>query len=363
MRAARLAARSFRNLTDLDLELPPGGAVFLGPNAHGKTSILECLYYPVLFRSFRASTDQEVARWDGPGFGLALEAEVAQRSRSFAVTFARTGRRKRILVDDEEATRLSDVVGQWLAVAFLPTDLSLVQGAAVERRRFLDRVLALADPEYLRALVRYRATVAQRNAALRSGKVAVARVFDLGLRGPGAYLVRRRLAWVRDTADAFGSECEALGESGPIGLAYRGDAALAEEAAWEGALRAAEARERARGISLVGPQRDDLVLERRGRSLRDAGSTGQQRTAAVALKLCELLTLRRARGIEPVLLLDDVFAELDRDRQARLAARLETPGLRQVFVTAPRRDEVPSELDLEWFEVADGRVSATRVAA
>jgi DNA replication and repair protein RecF len=109
-------------------------------------------------------------------------------------------------------------------------------------------------------------------------------------------------------------------------------------------------------MTTVGPHRDDLLLEIGGRRLRDYGSTGQQRSAAVALKLIEISALREARGSEPSLLLDDVFAELDRDRQSRLALRLLGSGDRQVFVTSPRRDELPSNLDLPVWVIQDGRV-------
>ncbi|HEX9754298.1 MAG TPA: DNA replication and repair protein RecF [Gemmatimonadales bacterium] len=363
MRAVHLTARGFRNLADLDLELPPGGAVFLGPNAHGKTSLLECLYYPVLFRSFRAATDSEVTRWDGPGFRLTLEANVTGASRTFSAEFDRAARQKRVQVDGAPVPRITDAVGEWLAVAFLPTDLSLVQGAAVERRRYLDRVLSLADARYLRALIRFRATLAQRNAALRSGNDAVARAFDPQLREPGAYVVQRRHQWVREMAEEFAAECAALGEESRITIRYRGNPALAEEAEWDAALQAAAAQEITRGMSLVGPQRDDLMLECDGRSLRDFGSTGQHRTAAIALKLCELATLRAARRVEPVLLLDDVFSELDRERQQHLAARLGAPAVQQVCVTTPRRDELPPDLELEVFEVTLGRVRPAGVPA
>ncbi len=356
MRAERIAALGFRNLQDLDLDLPPGGAVFLGPNAHGKTSLLEALYYPVLCRSFRAAPDADLGRWGGTGFHLTLEASVDGVRREFAAGFVTDGRRKRVAVDGEELARVTDAIGRWLAVAFLPDDLVLVTGPAAERRRYLDRVLSLADPGYLAALVRFRGVVARRNAALREGRPEVARAFAAGMAEPGAVVVRARRDWVARLADRFAEECAALGEAGPVTLRYRGTDALADEAAWPEALRAAEPRELARGMSLVGPQRDDLVLEHGGRPLRAFGSTGQQRTAAVALKLCELATLTAGRGVEPVLLLDDVFAELDRERQDRLAARLGDPGVRQVFVTAPRRDELPPALELEVFEVRDGGV-------
>jgi DNA replication and repair protein RecF len=169
-------------------------------------------------------------------------------------------------------------------------------------------------------------------------------------------VVRQRLAWVTATAPRFVAECATMGETMRPTLRYRGNPDLADPGAWSAALEAAAEREAARGMSLIGPQRDDLVLELDGHLLREFGSTGQQRTAAIALKLCELTTLGEMRGTEPVLLLDDVFAELDRDRQERLAHRLGGPGVRQVFVTAPRRDELPPALELPVFEVREGRV-------
>jgi DNA replication and repair protein RecF len=121
-------------------------------------------------------------------------------------------------------------------------------------------------------------------------------------------------------------------------------------------LADARPADRARGMTTVGPHRDDLVLEVGDRRLRDYGSTGQQRSAAVALKLIEIAALREALGTEPVLLLDDVFAELDRDRQSRLARRLLGPAERQVFVTSPREDELPPNLELPVWKMVNGRI-------
>ena len=126
--------------------------------------------------------------------------------------------------------------------------------------------------------------------------------------------------------------------------------------AWEQVLASAQAADCARAASTVGPHRDDLRLEIGGRPIREFGSTGQQRSAAVALKLLELATLREARETEPALLLDDVFAELDDERRDRLAARLVGPDHRQVFLTAPRVEELPRGLQLEVWRVTDGRV-------
>ena len=280
MRLERLIARGFRNLDDVDRELPPAGVVLVGPNGQGKTNLLEALYYPVLFRSLRGAPDPEVARFGGPGFHV--EARVAgPAGGAVAATFTAPGRKKRITVRGEEIVRLADAIGSWLAVAFLPADVGLAGGPAAERRGFLDRLLALADRRYYAALARYRAALAQRNTALRQERPELARAFDGVLAQAGATVVAARLAWVAQVAGPFAAELDALGELGPVCLRYHGRAELAEAAAWPAALDASAARDRARGATTVGPHRDDLVLELGERPLRSVGSTGQQRAIAM----------------------------------------------------------------------------------
>jgi DNA replication and repair protein RecF len=355
VRLERLVARGFRNLADLDCEPSPAGAAILGANGQGKTNLLEALYYPVLFRSLRGAPDPEVARFGGPGFQVEARISGAEPQ---TVVAAYAGRKKRISVAGEEISRLADAIGHWLAVAFLPVDVGLAAGPAAERRRFLDRLLALADRRYYGALARYRAALAQRNGALRTDRPELARAFDRVLAESGAYVVASRLRWVESAAARFAAELEALGEAERVCLRYHGRAELAEPGGWAGPLDAAAARDQARRASTVGPHRDDLVLEIGGRPLRSVGSTGQQRTAAVALKLLELTTLAETCGTQPALLLDDVFAELDGERQRRFAERLaQGPGM-QVFVTAPRRDELPPKLDLPRWEMKGGRLKA-----
>jgi len=356
VRLRHLVARGFRNLADLDCEPPASGLVLLGANAQGKTNLLEAIYYPVLFRSVRGAPDQEVARFEGPGFQVEAEVDGA-RVRAIEVTYATVGRRKRILLDGQEPDRVADVVGEWLAVSFLPGDVGLASGSAAGRRGFLDRLLSLADRHYLRSLSRYRTALAQRNSALRQGRIELARAFDAPLAEAGAAVVQAREQWAAGAAEQFAAEFDCLGEGPGARLGYRGREGLAECDAWDAALSAALARDQARGMTTIGPHRDDLVLEVGGKPLREFGSNGQQRGAAVALKLIELAVLRRARGTEPALLLDDVFAAFDRERQRRLAVRLLDPPGRQVFLTAPRLDELPPGLGLPVWRLDGGKVT------
>jgi DNA replication and repair protein RecF len=354
VRLSRLAIRGFRNLADGELEVPPRGFALVGQNGQGKTNLLEAAYYPVLLRSFRSAPDSELVAFNGPGFHVEAAFD-GESAGSLTATFVAAGRRKRITVDGVEERRLTAAIGRWLAVVFLPGDVELAGGPALERRRFLDRMLSLAEPAYLRALLRYRGALARRNAALRQQQADVARACEPILAAEGALLVSRRVAWVADAAATFAMELAGLDEPGHATLRYAGRAELAEPMAWSEAFAGSFTADRARGMTTIGPHRDDVALTLDGQALRVFGSTGQLRSAAIALKLLELATLRERRGVEPALLLDDVFAELDSARQRRLAARLMGDAPRQIFVTAPRSDELPAQLDLPRWEMQAGR--------
>lgn len=356
MRLERLAVRGFRNLADQDYAVPPAGVVLLGHNGQGKTSLLEAIAYPVLFRSFRTQLEAEVTRFGEPGFHTGLEFLREGRQRSVAATFRVAGRRKQLRLDGAPVDRVVDAAGAWLAVVFSPEDVRLAGGPAQARRLYLDRTLSLADRGYLVALTRYRAALAQRNAALRQARWDLAAAFDRPLAEAGAQVVSRRLAWTAGVAEPFRRALVALGElGGEPDLEYAGSGELADTGAWPARLDAARGRDLARGSTSVGPHRDDLTLRLGGRPLRDYGSTGQHRSAAIALKLLELDTLSEPAGEPPALLLDDVFAELDPERQERLAGQLFGGRGAQVFLTAPRLNELPGGLALERWVVRDGK--------
>lgn len=356
MRLLRLETAGFRNLNPGGLDFPERGVVLTGLNGQGKTNLLEAVSYAVLFRSFRGASDTELVRFEAPGFRVGIAFRDGGHERAAEATFQVAGRRKRLSMDGAEAPRLLDAVGEWLAVAFQPADVALASGPALLRRQYIDRVLALSDRGYLAALSRYRAALAQRNAALRQDRRALAEAFDAPLATSGSRLVAARLAWIAMVADLFGTELAGLGQAGEIALEYAGAGELADPAAWPAALTRAADADRARRATTIGPHRDDLVLRLDGRVLRDYGSTGQQRSAAIVLRLVELVTLERSRGTTPALLLDDVFAELDSERQQRLATRLLASGKEQVLVTAPRTDELPRGLDLPAWHVSGGEV-------
>ncbi|HEY2824120.1 MAG TPA: DNA replication and repair protein RecF [Gemmatimonadales bacterium] len=349
MRLERIAVRGFRNLAALDLELPPRGVALIGENGQGKTNLLEAIYYLVLFRSLRGAKDRELVRFGEAGFFVGGTADVR-----VTAGYEVEGRRKKVTVDGGAEEKLSSAVGRILAVAFSPADRSLVAGGPGERRRYLDVLLALAVPGYLNRLLRLRAALKQRNAALRRARAEEARAFDAPFAEAGEEIRRARAAWVSQWGRRVGELSAALGEREPVKLAYRvhGPASIAA------GLAETMERDLRRGMTTVGPHRDDLVLELEGRVLRHFASAGQQRTAAIALRLVEGETLREARGTDPIALYDDVFAELDDDRQERLLTLIERTLPGQAIVTAPRVAELPARLlERERWTVKSGQVT------
>jgi DNA replication and repair protein RecF len=265
--------------------------------------------------------------------------------------------------------RMSDALGALPCVMFAPTDVELVAGAPSARRRYLDILLALTSRGYLSALQRYRAALSHRNAALRaaarsgaSGQSHDARiaVWEAPLSEYGAVLWGARVEWVLHVADRFSALCDAIGERAPVHMRYL--SSLDEDAHARQALARALESQRAhdirRGLTHAGPHRDDLGLTMDmdgARDLRTFGSAGQQRTAAIAMRVLEAETFRERRGLRPLFLLDDPFAELDVRRAARIVELLENEGLGQTVLAVPRESDIPRGLgELARLRIRDG---------
>ena len=374
----RLVIRDFRNLAEVALDVPPPGLALVGDNGHGKTNLLEAIYYLHLFRSLRGARDVELVRFGATGFHVAAVVEGGRWDRIGAgFETARAGKetgRRRIVLDGVPCERVSDALGALPSVAFSPADVVLVSGGPAARRQWLDVVLASTSTRYLNALREYRAALAQRNAALRArSRSSPAHVWDVPLATHGATLAVARaslLTWAQPRARQHAT---ALGERGSLELRYRAGESMPPGAdlsdahhmrdAIAGALAAGRDRDVERGITHQGPHRDDVEVRLDGVSLRRYGSAGQQRTAAIVLRLLECAWHRERSGREPLLLLDDPVAELDRGRAERVLALLTSEPSRggQVILAVPRADDIPAALTrLARHHVRDGVVEAYR---
>jgi DNA replication and repair protein RecF len=359
-----IAIRDFRNFERLDLRLPAEGLAIIGDNGQGKTNLLEAIYYLETLRSQRGARDQDVTRFGTSGFHIASKVHTVDE-HSVSVGFDRNSKRKKVTIDGSVPKRLTDALGALPSVMFSPRDLELVSGSPAERRRYLDLVLALTNRKYLTALQHYRANLIRRNAALRNATRrgatdAQVSVWEPALAEHGAVLIETRARWVTDSAPEFTELCEQIGEHGKSTMKYMSP--FADSEARYDVLLAAFEEKRAldlrRGITHVGPHRDELELTLDGKDVRLFGSAGQQRTAAIALRMLEAATLRDHAGAEPVLLLDDPFAELDIHRAGKILMLLKQRGLAQTVLVVPRQSDIPPGLmDLDHMTIRDGVIT------
>jgi len=353
----QLALRNFRNFEQLDVAVPAAGLAIVGENGHGKTNLLGAISYLALFRSIRGAKDADAVRFGAPAFHIRAHLVAPARFSSVSVGYERATKRKRAMLDGVEQERLSLAFGALPSVCFSPSDVALVAGGPSERRHFLDVTLALSVAGYLPALQQYRSALRQRNAALRialraGGRLAASHeasvsVWEPALAMTGGILAASRRAWCDTHRDEFSDICAAIGERLPVTLRYAGHDHVVgapppdDARAYQVAFDEQRAHEVRRGLTLVGPHRDDVQLALGTRDLRTFGSAGQQRTAAIALRLLELSTLQQAIGTTPLLLLDDPFAELDANRAARIFSLLEASGVGQVLLVVPREADIP----------------------
>jgi DNA replication and repair protein RecF len=375
----RLTLHHFRNLHGLDARFSPGLNLIAGPNGHGKSNLLEAVHFLALAHSNRTRKDKDLIAWDAPDdAGLVIRGEgtlgggPGLRAHVQSVEYREGG--SRVKVEGLESRRLGDLLGHFLLVAFTPEDLDLLRGGPQERRRFLDVLLCQLDPSTLDVLRRYRMALRQRNAALRwnlrGEEEGLLEAYEATLAEAGASIIFRRREWVEKLAPkATGFYHEITGGEGAgkggraealtLGLSGKADrpetlSLLAEMLS--GRLRESRPRDRENGLTSVGPHRDDLLTFIDEKSVRDFASQGQKRSVALALKLAAARLLEEASGMPPILILDDVFAELDPGRRGRFGGLIAGRG--QAFIATPRREDLPFEVEAE-MRLDKGKVSST----
>ena len=334
----QLKLTNFRNYPHLEAKLPPGLVLFHGDNAQGKTNLLEAVSFLSLTRSFRAEAEKELVSWQAePAFARVTGLFTTKHGTlniEIAIQPGSAEARKRLWLNGV-ARRASEILGQVPTVAFSVQDINLVNGPPGQRRRYLDILACQIDPPYMRHLQRYQRVIEQRNHLLRLIRSGQAQTQELGvwnqeLVTAGSYLIslRRKLTDVlREKGDGLHRRLTREGE--PLEINYLPSV---EEEKFSAALAQGQGREIESGLSLWGPHRDDLRFLMAGRDMASYASRGQQRTIALALKLAEAEVLRDKKEETPILLLDDVFSELDPPRQEQLMASVSS-DYQQVLIT------------------------------
>jgi len=409
MHITHLSLTNFRNYGRLELDLPVGPTLLHGNNAQGKTNLLEAIFYLATTRSPQADQDQQLINWEAlqstdpiivGRIQAHLATETGQRhvemrlilEQNPALRQNKRSFRREVLVDRRKV-RLMDLLGNLRVVLFLPEDIQLINGTPGQRRRYLDITLCQIDPVYCRRLSDYNKVLEQRNALLRqiaegSGSPEVLPVFSERLIKLGSQIFARRATFLEALSreaqrihyeeltdggetirlhylprleDAGTGRNGQLPELSQLGLWLQENQTKPEaiQARYSQALTAVRQADIARGATSVGPHRDDWYFQLNGRALSSYGSRGQQRTALLALKMAEINWMTKLTGETPILLLDEVVAELDEHRRALLLDYVK--GANQALLTATDPTMFTQDFlrQAAIFQVANGRIQTT----
>jgi DNA replication and repair protein RecF len=333
----RLSLQSFRNLETFTLEFGSGFNIFCGDNAQGKTNILESIYLLGTLKSFRMAKNSELIRWEKQFSLIKGFMSDDGTDREIALLLDRGNKKAR--VDQKVVTKVADFFGILTVVLFAPEELTMVRGAPESRRRYLDRAIFAGDMIYLTRHHEYMRILKQRNSLLKSGDSNSLEPWSEQLASAGAQLVTRRVSYL-NKVDTLLKKIfkEISGTDDEAGIVYRPSNSQYSEdleenvGALSAALKKLKDQELIQRTTLSGPHRDDIVFMLNGRNLRNATSQGQQRCFVLALKMAEIELLRTCHRLSPVLLLDDMTSELDRQRTSNLLQFLSERNM-QVFVT------------------------------
>jgi DNA replication and repair protein RecF len=366
MRVTRVSARDFRNLERAEAALGEAVTVVHGPNGAGKTNLLEALYFGCTARSCRTSTERELVRFGASVARVEVEVDAEDGTHHLEVGLE-PGEAKRVKVDGSPITGTATAEVRPLVSVFMPDRLDLVKGAPALRRAHLDQLIAALWPSRGPNRAAYSRALAQRNALIarvRAGAAdpALLDTWDAELAGAGVRLMADRDEACALIAPRFADRAGDLGLPDDATLAYRPRSRAADAEALRAELRDRRDEDLGRGFSAHGPHRDEVVLAHAGRSLRAYGSQGQQRLGLLALLFAERDVLLDARGLPPLMLLDDVMSELDSARRERLVELLMAGG--QSVITTTDLEHVPGAADagVTSLAVMSGRLAQEPVA-
>ncbi len=357
MRVKSLTATNFRNFTNAKLVPSPGVNVLYGDNGSGKTNFLEAIFTLCLGRSQRGAADSVLLNSDADYYRLEGEVERGGETASMAVAYQSRGRKK--ITADTVVIKTSELYDRMSLVAAGPEDSEILSGPPSARRLFLDLYLSQLSQTYLADLTDYQKALTQKNAALR--REMDPSPFDPILVAHGVRVIEQRQAFLSDISIRAAQFYGDIADSEKLEIAYHPKVTIEPGAdresiatAFESAITNNSERERVTQTSLVGPHRDEIDFAICGLPARSHGSQGQWRSAAISLKLAVYEILKERRDASPILLLDEIFAELDTQRTENLATRFTEKG--QLFLTTAV--EPPSALmdDTCRFRIAAGEV-------
>ncbi|AOY75419.1 DNA replication/repair protein RecF [Clostridium formicaceticum] len=354
----------YRNYKQLQLQFHPKLNIFVGENAQGKTNILEALYVCAIGKSFRTNKDQEMVRMLKEHAYIKTSILKSTDKVEIEVLINRENN-KRIKVNKLSLTKYGDLLGNLNVVLFSPEDLKIIKEGPNERRRFINNDISQILPRYYYTLVQYNKILQQRNKVLKNykGKTIDLEVWDEQLIDHGAWLMIYRRNFIKRIAILAKLMHKKITDGLEIlEVQYDSSIKIKEEneikdikEKFREALKEAQPLEERRGLTLIGPHRDDLIFKVNGLEIKKYGSQGQQRTAVLSLKLAELELMKGEVGEYPILLLDDVMSELDKKRQNYLIKNLKNV---QTFITTTMIEplNINNQEEYKLFHVYDGEI-------
>jgi len=358
-----LRLRHFRNLNAVHIEPHSRFNILAGANGQGKTNVLEAVFLLSAVKSFRASTTNLSLVEFGAEEAL-LEAKVERGGYERLVRLEIGPRGKRVFLNENPVRNLTDFFGTLNVVVFGPDDIGILRGSPSERRRFIDRAIFNAHPAFATESSHFEEVLKNRNTLLKGDRIdrALLGVYDEQFIEYGARIIERRLDFIehfrpvleRTFRSIFHPDFEA---DVRYEMPWHQSDAVDIRAILGAGLNGTAREELERGFTVVGPHRDDLLATLNGHEVKAFASQGQNRAFILAMKIAEITYLEERYHFAPILLLDDVSSELDRERNHHLFEFLRSRAQGQVFITTTHRDHILLEEDLKVFDVREGQIS------
>ncbi len=355
----RLQMLNYRNYNALDIELCPNVNVFMGDNAQGKTNILEAIYYCAFAKSHRTSKDKELINWNGEHAFISVDVGRERLDKRIDISILKDGK-KSIRINKIKIKKIGELFGNFNVVMFSPEDLRIIKDSPGVRRKFIDMELCQLNPKYYYNLVQYNKVLNERNILLRNRSTSseMLEIYDMQLVEFGYNIIRERIKYI-ESLNKYAEKIHSDITSGKEKINFKYISTIKDleniKENFYTLLEKNRSKDCDRGITSIGPHRDDFFVYINDIDTKSYGSQGQQRTAVLTMKFSSLEIIKELTGEFPVLLLDDVLSELDFNRKKYI---LSTIGQIQTVITCTGIEDLYEYLDekAKVFKVKNGEI-------
>ena len=346
---------NYRNYKDLNLEFGKNVNVFMGDNAQGKTNVLESIYYCSFAKSHRTSRDKELIAWDSSDAYISINVGKDRLDKKIDINILKDGK-KAIKINKIKINKIGELFGTFNVVMFSPEDLKIIKDSPGVRRRFIDMEICQLNSQYYYNLVQYNKVINQRNIVLKAKNYSddILDIYDEQLSVYGEYIVKKRVEYI-DKLNYYGKNIHRDITSKKESIEFIYQTNIKNKKQFLALLNKNRKKDFERGMTTIGPHRDDFSVFINGIDTKNYGSQGQQRTAVLTIKFSSLRIIKEITNEYPILLLDDVLSELDFNRKKYI---LSTIGEIQTIITCTETDDIKDYLDKKSkiFYVKEGKL-------